>query len=372
MAAVGAGRAAGWDKLTAEQMKLINEKFIPYASRWGSTGYATQDEWFKIQRKKSQEAKRLCRIEGTFWDIVTASGEPVVNEEKSLEGALEAYRELPEPLRKPFIEDRGPHDPKLNYYADQSPPPGTMIVKVYCRAFDRAADDRLTIATKVDLTEFGGRQHGNSLPGGLHEPQREWLWITVDEAKSLAPGDRAKGESYAVSAAVRDRMFLFYLYNWFADSGGGYWGPRLLIKKELNLTVVERTADQVRLKLEGVAQFDGLIGKGQPSHGGHMFAPSPESGQKGVPNPHRMRYDARLLGNLEYDNKAGKFTRFDAVALGDYQGHWGLAYKEKPVPVAFAFQLDTRELPPESRHAPFALSALREHYWGADQWTGKK
>ena len=34
--------------------------------------------------------------------------------------------------------------------------------------------------------------------------------------------------------------------------------------------------------------------------------------------------------------------------------------------VGFAFRLDLRELP-EDRHAPFPLSALREHYWAADQ-----
>src|SRR5262249_45376140 len=173
-------------------------------------------------------------------------------------------------------------------------------------------------------------------------------------------------EAYPVSPAVRQRLFLFYLYNWFSNSGGGFWGPRLLKHGELTLTVQERTADKVRLKLEGTALFEGLIGKGMPPHGGHMFGPNPESGPKGGPDPHEIGYDARLLGVVEYDTKANKFTRFDAVALGDYRGHWGLSLKVIPVPVAFAFQLDTRDVPPEGRHAPFALSALREHYWAAD------
>jgi hypothetical protein len=372
MAALGNGRAAGWNKLTAEQMSLIDNKFVPYASRFGSTGYATQDAWFKASHKKANEAKHANRIRGTFWEIVTASGEPVISPDSTLEGALKAYRELPESARRPAIEDRGPHNPNPDFHPDHSPPAGAVFIKVYCRALDRASDDKLTIAHHVDLTEFGGRPSGNSLPNRLQEPQREWLWLTADEARALAPGTRGRGETYAVPPAVRQRMFLFYLYNWYSNSGGGYWGPRLLKQAELNLTVQERDGDRVLLRLEGTALFDGLIGKGMPPHGGNMYGPHPESGQKDVPNPYEIRYDARLLGVVEYNQKTGKFTRFDAVALGDYRGHWGLALKVKPVPIAFAFQLDTRDIPPEGRHAPFALMDLPNFYWAADKWTGKR
>jgi hypothetical protein len=130
MAAVGSGRAAGWNKLTSDQMALIDCKFVPYAPRFGSTGYATQDAWFKMARKKGQDAKRGNRIQGTFWDIVTASGEPVVSEERTLEAALNAFHKLPESVRRPKIEDRGPHDPKAGNHADESPPAGAMFIKV--------------------------------------------------------------------------------------------------------------------------------------------------------------------------------------------------------------------------------------------------
>src|SRR6516165_4963516 len=103
MAALGNGRAAGWNKLTPEQMSLIDNKFVPYASRFGSTGYATQDSWFKAARKKANEAKHANRIRGTFWETVTASGEPVISPDQTLEGALKAYRALPETVRRPTI-----------------------------------------------------------------------------------------------------------------------------------------------------------------------------------------------------------------------------------------------------------------------------
>jgi hypothetical protein len=371
MAAMDSGRAAGWNKLTAEQMDLIKTKFIPYAPRWGSTGYATQDSWNKEVSKKGAAVKHQNHISGTFWSIITASGEPVVNPKKTLEGALEAFAQLPEKERRPTIEERGPHSTKLDYYPDQSPPAGTTFIAVYCRPLERGSDGSLRAAKSIDLTEFGGRPGGNSMQSRFSEPQREWLWLTEAEVQSLSPGKRQKGDRYEVPAAIRQRIFLFYLYNWFTNSGGGFWGPRLLKSGELTLTVEDTTNGIVRLRLDGSALFQGQVGKGMPPHGGHMFGPNPESGQKGVPDPYEIYYDPRLYGVLEYDIAKQKFIRFDAVAVGDYRGHWGLSLKVKPVPVGFAFQLDPRDLP-EGRHAPFALSAVREFYWAADQWKGRR
>src|SRR5262245_39909099 len=248
MAAMDSGRAAGWNKLTAEQMTLLKTKFVPYAPRWGSTGYATQDRWNKEVSKKAAAVKNQNRIPGTFWSIVTASGEPVVNPKKTLEGALEAFAQLPEKERRPVIEDRGPYNPKLPYYPDQSPPPGATFVQVYCRPLERGPNGTLHAARRIDLTEFGGRPGGNSMQTRFSEPQREWLWLTAEEAQSLAPAKRRKGETYAFPPAVRQRIFLFYLYNWFTNSGGGFWGPRLLRSGELTLTVEDTSKDVIRLR----------------------------------------------------------------------------------------------------------------------------
>jgi hypothetical protein len=355
-------------------MALLKQKFVPYAPRFGSTGHASQDAWIKQNLGDSRVKAAMIQIPGSTsyprWVVVTASGALVVSPQRSLEGALEAFAALPEKDRRPVIEDRGPHNPKL-YYADQEPPAGTVFIAVYCRPLERGAGGSFQAARRIDLTEFGGRPSGNSMPGRFSEPQREWLWLTASEARSLAPGKRQKGETYSFPPAIRQRIFLFYLYNWFSNSGGGYWGPRLLRSGELTLTVEERSADVVRLRLQGNALFQGLIGKGTEPHGGNMYAPHPESGQKGVPDPYEIFYDARLHGTLEYDLAKQRFTRFDAVALGDYRGHWGLSLKVQPVPVGFAFQLDPRTLP-DGRHAPFALSALKDHYWAADQWKGKR
>src|SRR5262245_44293261 len=194
------GRAAGWSKLTAEQMTLLKTKFVPYAPRWGSTGYTTQDAWIKEVSKKAAAIKHQNRIPGTFWSIITASGEPVVSPKQTLEGALEAFARMPEKDRQPAIEDRGPHDANPSTSPDQTPSPGTMFVQVYCRPLERGPEGSLRAARTIDLTEFGGRPGGNSMQSRFSEPQREWLWLTETEAQALAPGKHRKGETYAFPA----------------------------------------------------------------------------------------------------------------------------------------------------------------------------
>src|SRR5262249_61473179 len=95
MAAFGkGGRGRGWDRLNDDEMKLLKEKFIAYAPRFGSTGYASQDKWLNEVFKDGQG--RECRIEGTMWAIVTASGARGKGKHRSLKEALEGDEKLPE------------------------------------------------------------------------------------------------------------------------------------------------------------------------------------------------------------------------------------------------------------------------------------
>jgi hypothetical protein len=176
-----------------------------------------------------------------------------------------------------------------------------------------------------------------------------------------------------VPAAVRQRILLFYVFNWYSLSGGGHWLPQQLRDGVLSLTVDEASAKKVRLRLHGHASFKDECAAYRTDRGtGKRFPvlPTHETGQK-LPDRLVKVYDVKIEGALEYDPVAKKLTRFDAVALGDYRGTWGIAYKEKPIPVGIAFQVDTRKLGPEQRHAPYGLSAVREHYWAADRWRPK-
>jgi hypothetical protein len=74
-------------------MKLIRERFVPYAPRWGSTGYASQDKW--LHQTTLSGRLNVTRIRGTQWDLYTANG-TLVQGNGTLEGALEAYAKLSE------------------------------------------------------------------------------------------------------------------------------------------------------------------------------------------------------------------------------------------------------------------------------------
>jgi hypothetical protein len=365
MAAFGkGGRGRGWDRLTDADMKLLREKFIAYAPRFGSTGYVTQDRWLNEVFKDGRGPE--CRVEGTMWAIVTASGARVKGNHKNLAAALAAYRMLPTSKRRPKVEGGGPHNPRLQF-ADVAPPPGTLFVNVYCRVLERTSPGRFRHAKTVDLTEFGGKASGNSMPGDFSEPQRECLWLAEEEWKALMPKKPRVGDRVPLPASVRQRVLLFYVFNWFVNSGGGYWAPKHLHGAVLELTVRGVSPKAVHLRLSGRASFRGEAAVGK-SLGGDIFGPSPrETGQK-LPPTYLIDYHVRIEGALEYDPGRREFTRFDAVVLGDYQGPWGLSYKVKPVPVGIAFELDRQRLAPERRHAPYALSALREHYWAPQKW----
>src|SRR5262245_57374972 len=205
------------------------------------------------------------------------------------------------------------------------------------------------------------------MPGDFSEPQRECLWLAEPEWQALMPKQPRIGDKVALPEAVRQRILLFYVFNWFVNSGGGYWAPKHLHEPALDLTVQHVSAKSVRLRLHGQVWYKGEAAVGK-SLGGQIYGPSPrETGQK-LPATYRIDYNVNIEGMLEYDVHTKRFTRFDAVALGDYQGPWGLAYKKQAVPVGIAFELDRRELEPERRHAPYVLSALREHYWAPEKW----
>jgi hypothetical protein len=345
-------------------MNLVKDRFVPYAPRWGSTGYASQDRW--LHETLLRGRANVTRIRGTQWEIFTANGTLVVSSNATLEGALEAFAKLPEKDRKPVVEPRGTYDPKLEA-ADQPARPDTVFVNVYCRPLALGTDDKLRPADGLDMSEFGGGGRRD-----FSEPQRDSLWLTAAEAQSLMPKKPQQGQSFAVPSAIRQRIFLFYLYNWFANSGGGYWGPKHLKSGNLTLTVEEATDELVRLRLKGQAlvQFKNKTGSYIP-HGHLFYVDARESKQVGLPDVYDVSYDAQLFGVLEYQPAKRKLTRFDAVALGDYKGHWVHWLKVKPVPLGFAFQLDTRELDLETgRHAPFGLSRAKGNYWAPDMWKG--
>ena len=147
------------------------------------------------------------------------------------------------------------------------------------------------------------------------------------------------------------------------------WKADAVREGELFASVVEATAETVRLRLYGsvLLASPGIL----HTWPDHKFI-------KNIEN----RYSARLEGEVIFDRARNRISRFDVVVLGDFSGRWFAGEKgwkeatvESPLALAFAFELDTTafDLPPERRrprsfvHA-YIFRTREDHYWDPEAW----
>jgi len=350
-------RRTGWNELGEKGFALISEKFIPYAPFWGGHGYSNVDAWWG----KTYGDHRFMEgaFEGTPWFMHTSEGTMIKGTAwgqkglvAGLEDVLKAYRALPENKRRAVVGDRGTADPE--WKAASTFPPGGLALNVWTRPLKRDGkggflpqiEELIGHGAPPEAEREFGANDGFAIHG-YSSPQRDTLWLTEAEWKSLVPANPEKGQSIDVPEPVRLRIFLLYLYN---NSGmyGGFWAKSALRTGELKVTVEDVTPQAIRMRVDGSALLrmraeDGHLDRGlQPK----------------LPDKLDMGYDCRLYGRIHYDREKKAITRFDMAALGDFRGIWCRYYKAKPVPVAFAFELDARALPPERRPMmPFGMFA---------------
>jgi hypothetical protein len=257
---------------------------------------------------------------------VTASGK-VLGNGRDLQKGLEAWNKLPESERKPGavqVGERGKIDTARAERAVPTPPPGTLILKIYARFLSRTDDGQLRHATPQDfmgddkvraqmLAAYPEALARARLDGiipkdrlehirrgiadRISEAQPDFFWLTEAEWKSLVPANPKKGDQFAVPEALTKRIF------------GSRLDPNQLIGEphyapvrsgELTLTVEDISSSSVRLRIAGSAllRVD--------------FETAQKTGQEGE--------EARLVGFLDYDLQKNIFTRFDIVAVGDTYG----------------------------------------------------
>jgi hypothetical protein len=126
---------------------------------------------------------------------------------------------------------------------------------------------------------------------------RDSLWLTEAEWKSLVPADPKKGVVHVVPKAIQDRVFRFYLNNRFqtGPDGGAAWRREDIRAGKLELTVEAVSDDALRLVLRGSA----------------LIASDADVAQS------QCGCDAALFGELNYDRRKQRFTRFDVAAVAD-------------------------------------------------------
>jgi hypothetical protein len=319
--------------------RVIKEQFIPVTrSALHSSGYASDDQfWNKL-------AKQGVYLGNNIGIMCTADGKWLGD--KDISKALSAWRKLPASERRPGavqIEDRGPFDPARGV----EPPPGGLILRGFLRDLKHDSKGQLYAPRKRSEIMSGGTRYQI-----MEEPNRDYLWLTAAEWKSLVPEDPKKGDRFALPSTIQERFLRFHLVDGTKGLSGP-WQAEHIRTAEITLVVTEVSPALVRLRLEGIA----------------VMMNKPDRTQA------EGTADVRLLGYLDYDKKASKFSRFDILALGPFrtsrkeEGVQGR--KDVRVTLGFAFELvpgdaSTHFVPPRGTRLETGSSrSLDEYFRGA-------
>jgi hypothetical protein len=279
----------------------------------------------------------------------------------ALQQVLDSYAKVPEDQRR-SPQVAGDEKPV------PAPPPGGAVLTIYDRPLGYA-DGQYRLPEGRDLG--GLRTHA---PAG----QRSSLWLTHQECRSLIPPNPRKGESQPVPSNLAKRICLYGLWPqtiWVVEQA---WQPNSVRECELRTTVVDVSPKAMRLRIHGSVLLS--------ANSRLKIYPTGKLGKE-VEN----RYDAKLEGTLIYDRGQDRIVQWDMVALGDYGGamfttrlkdgrqvgddQWREATRESPVPLGFAFELDTSAYAasPEYRRPRSFVHAYifrdREpFYWDPEKW----
>jgi hypothetical protein len=262
------------------------------------------------------------------------------------------YAQLPESARKPAraIEDANRPLPL--------PPPAGLVLTIY---------DVPILPTDDGFCSCGGKP-------GVPGPQRQSLWLTEAEWKSLLPDNPRPGATTVVPSQLVKRICLFGMRSATAWHVEHFWDPDSVRRGEIKLTTLEATAASVRLRVHGSVL---LLKKSRIR--------TRSDSQIETPPDLEDRYDARVEGLLVYDRRQQKITRWEMVVLGDHQGaYWPNInakprrnFTSEPVALGFAFELDQSdyELPAERRRqAPYLVAHTfkgpqrQAFYWDVERW----
>ena len=204
------------------------------------------------------------------------AGQDAQATQEQLERALKKWKALPPARTKPGAVTVAEHG-KLDARYSRMPPPNGLIVKVFGRILD-IKDDAYCRGTCTGSVGM--------------KASRDFLWLTENDVKALAPPKSEIGFQYAVAPSVARRIARFHL----VDNTQGeptFWKQSEVRKLELTLTVTATTADTITVRFDGATLLTNDKDRG---------------------------YDAKLGGSLRYSLKTKTFDRFDVAVVGD---HWG-------------------------------------------------
>jgi hypothetical protein len=275
----------------SEIIRMATEDFVSVSA----------DDWYQ-RRRKDSEGEFFTKVanqgprkgqggstrQGIY--VLTADGEllsyknagqlaEVTRDE--LKRGLDKFRKLPANRREPGAVEVG-EPGKLDPVYARIPPPGGLIVRVHTRILDRSGDEYCKGTCKT----LGGDASA-----------RDYLWLTKEEVKSLAPPKSEVAFAYEMPKPVADRIVRFHL----VDNTRGeppFWTSEQIRRATLVLTVTGVSADGIKLRLDGDVRLATNVDADNADRG----------------------YEAALRGELRYLPTKQTINRFDVAAVGE---HWG-------------------------------------------------
>jgi hypothetical protein len=264
--------------------------------------------------------RRVAKHFANEMAVVTPNGQLLSHDPDE---GLKEWRALPSGQRRK-LDDLGNFDES---YLPSLPPRG-LVLKVYSRGLVRDDQGQLQIyQTEVARSMEAGR---------------DYLWLTESEARSLVPDPAKVGSRQPVAAAIVDRICRRYLIDLVRVGGNG--GPRRpndVLGEQLQVTVVDATANEVQLRFDGSARL--------ATH---------DVGSGARQNEAKID-DFQLLGNATYDRAKSQFTSFNLIAYSA-TGHYDEIHN-KVLSLGVAFELSATETPAD-RAPP---SSYSESYFAA-------
>ena len=224
---------------------------------------------------------------------ITASGQMIGDQKrghvklnkKDLAPLLDAYRKLPEHLRKPKLPDPKTATPPRRPVP--APPKNGLIIRGYC--------------TYLDLDEKQNPQRAKRLYYQRNpdvwpaETQNDMLWLTESEWQSLIPKTSTGKTKVTVPDEIQRRFFSTLGIDYMEGSVNAL--P--LRESSMALTLVEEGT----LRLDGYAEM------------GKAFGPNTQA------EGHSRGCKLRVIGMIRYEPKQNKITKFDVAGVGEAWGN---------------------------------------------------
>lgn len=320
-----------------EVIKLCETSFVPVCTDDWYTRRRRDDEgefFHKVaaqgprkDRDNTRQGIYVFTADGELLGFKNAGQDAKVMKEVFAD-ALAKFKKLPLERTKPGAIVVPPHG-KLDTRFTRPMPEGALVLRANARILDKKAD-----AFVKGTCEFTGGDRAS----------RDFVWLTQDDVKALAPVKAEVGFTYPVPEKVAERIARFHL----TDNTRGepaFWTRKEVRKNQMSLTVVKvQEGGTVELRLDGVVVMatDADLTKAERG------------------------YDIKLRGLLNWLPRMNQFDQFDIAGLGEHWGRSTFTPGNRPgrtlLGVAFGLADPAK---PSERIAPQGLRDA-DPYWGKE------